>query len=243
VAVDPDEFGPRQEIEHGPSPQWQLSWRLIHPGDTVFDVGANIGLWGLRAARRAGPGGAVHCFEPLPRNAERLLSNAALNRLGNLSVHAVALADRSGRATFYEPAPGDSGKGRLAPREGLHPGPEVELATLDAVRRDLGVERLDLLKLDVEGGEEMVLRGGLRTLASGEAPIVIFESARELADSMASSCAAVKRLLADQGYEIYRHGATRLEPVPIERDHWQDDLFALKPVHLEGHAVLAELVS
>src|SRR5439155_22518055 len=68
----------------------KLRWvfdRLLRPGDVVFDVGANFGAMTLFAARRVGPGGAVHAFEPQPDLAALVRESAALNGYGNVRVH------------------------------------------------------------------------------------------------------------------------------------------------------------
>jgi FkbM family methyltransferase len=236
------EVGPRREVIYGPAPAWQLSWDLVRPGDRVVDVGANIGLWGLRSARLVGPDGNVHAFEPLPLNADRLRANAAINDLENLYVHRIALADRCESAPFFAPSPEDSGKGRLAPGDGLRGGLEVELATLDSLRGELGLERIALLKLDVEGAEGMVIDGAEETLAGDEAPIVLFEAAEKEASLLGSSCEAVKKALEDHGYAVYRYRENRLEPAgSVEQTFWED-LFALKESHIATHRLLQGLV-
>jgi FkbM family methyltransferase len=242
IPVALSEFGPRLEVIYGPSRQWELSWRLIRRGDTVVDVGANIGMWGLRAARQAGPQGSVHCFEPNGHNADRLSAHATLNSLTNLQVHRIALADRCGSATFYAPVPEDSGAGSLAPNEGLRGGAEVELATLDSITTEMELGRINLLKVDVEGAEELVFRGAHQTLAGDSAPIVLFESAPDMARLMGSSCEAVGGLLEAHGYRIYRYRESRMMAVTVGDDHDFDDLFAVKPAHMEERPVLLELI-
>jgi FkbM family methyltransferase len=225
------------------SSAWRLSRSLIRRGDTVFDVGANIGVWCLSAARRAGAGGSVHAFEPVDATMSQLRQHLALNGLSWVRCERLALADRDGMADFYEADPMDSGKSRLAPREGLRPGARVPVTTLDRYCSANGVERLDFLKVDVEGGEEGVFRGGESVLAGDPAPVIMFESAESLAASAGSSCAAVKRLLADLGYRVYRYDGRILLPAPAEESYRQEDLFALKPAHISAHPLLAELTA
>jgi FkbM family methyltransferase len=215
----------------GTSAAWRLSLELIRSGDTVFDVGANIGIWALKAACRAGPNGNVHAFEPVEGTLSQLRDHLELNGYQRVRCEPLALADREGSAQIYEGPPGDSGKNRLAPREGLRAGPQVAVTTLDRYCEQNEIERVDFIKLDVEGAEKLVFEGGRRTLGADDGPVVMFESAAVLAESMGSSCAAAKQVLAELGYGIYLYDGERLRPVEIEASHREEDLFAIKPLH------------
>ena len=74
--------------------------KLIGPGMTVVDVGANAGVFTLEAAKLVGVQGAVHAFEPSPRDRERLLANVSLNALANVHLHAEALGRATGKAVL-----------------------------------------------------------------------------------------------------------------------------------------------
>jgi FkbM family methyltransferase len=139
---------------------------LIPPGATCVDVGANVGFYALQFARRAGPGGSVHAFEPDPRNAERLRANCALNPFGT-AVRTVeaAVSNREGRALLFQSAEEHSGWGSLARFGDISAGSvEVECQTLDGYLERHGIERVDFMKVDVEAGEFEVLEGASRSL-------------------------------------------------------------------------------
>jgi FkbM family methyltransferase len=142
------------------------------PGDGVFiDCGANIGSFTLVAARRA-PRGAVHAFEPSALHLERLQRNIALNGFSNIRVNPVGLSDQAGSARLFLP----SATGHLlntggATMFGVEGGSastwvaeEIQLVRLDDYVRDQGLQRLDVVKIDVEGAEMNVLRGGIETI-------------------------------------------------------------------------------
>jgi FkbM family methyltransferase len=77
----------------------RITWicrRVLRPGDTFVDVGANFGLVSLIGARAVGSTGRVHAFESQPALAAMLRRSAALNHLANLTLHEVALSDRDG---------------------------------------------------------------------------------------------------------------------------------------------------
>lgn len=219
-----------------------LSRSLIRPGDTVMDVGANIGLWVMGAARHAGPQGNVHAFEPVPENFARLTRNLALNGLNQVCCQQLALSDRSGRAVFYSATDHNSGLGSLTQRDRADRQMETEVMTLDDYCEERAIHGIDLMKVDVEGAELMVFRGAPRVLSSTKAPIIMFETDEALTARFDCSSSSIKELLHQYGYDFFRYDGSRLEPVAItDPHHQQEDLFALKPSHFEGHQLLTTL--
>lgn len=127
------------------------------PGDTVFDVGANIGLLSVVVAASV-PEIAVHSFEPNPDTACRARQNVVLNCCSNVTVHALALGHDNGVSRLYA-TEGDSGKDSMVPRAARR----VASLTVQVERADDVARRLDLhpsiVKIDVEGAEMHVLLG------------------------------------------------------------------------------------
>jgi len=134
----------------------------LEPGGCVLDVGAQIGLFTLRAARRVGTQGRVIALEPEASNHALLLRNVALNRLRNVTVLRKAASSASGVRTLFL-SPVNPGIHSLSLRVG-DLGVEVETLTLDRVAKEAGLRELDLLKVDVEGEELEVLKGAAELL-------------------------------------------------------------------------------
>jgi FkbM family methyltransferase len=147
----------------------------VRPGDVFYDIGANIGLYTLVAARRVGDEGVVCAFEPHAANLMDLLHNVAENGLGGrVKVVSAALNDSSGFFPFdYRSAEPGSALSRLesdgATGEEFAPVfSELKYATsVDALVADGVIPPSDLVKLDVDGNEPLVLRG-MRACLSGE---------------------------------------------------------------------------
>ena len=137
--------------------QTALFERLLRPGHTVLDVGANVGYYTLLASVLVGDAGRVHAFEPEPRNAGFLRRHAAINRRGNVRVEQAAVSDRAGTARFDFGS--GSGTGHLADAGAL----EVRTLRLDDYCAEHGLAP-DALKIDVEGAEVSVLEGARQTL-------------------------------------------------------------------------------
>jgi FkbM family methyltransferase len=141
---------------------------IIRPGDKILDLGANVGVYSISAAKRAGDRGMVISMEPCTVT-YGLLTNSA-GPFSNIKVIHAAAADVSGRGVL-EP---DSGPEmmRLGALDGA--GEEVDIITVDELADREGTEYFDLIKMDVEGVEERVLAGAKRTLGNSD-PVILFE--------------------------------------------------------------------
>jgi FkbM family methyltransferase len=226
----------------GRDEQVHLSRELIRPGDTVFDVGANIGLWVMGAALRAGKSGRVHAFEPLPEIYQSLKHNLTLNELGNVRAFEIGLSDAPGTATFYRAAHNNSGMGSLGRRTGVDRETTISLTTLERHCEAEDVRRIDFMKVDVEGAELQVFRGSERLLRAEDAPVILYECSELLTEPFKVTATMIKQQLRDYGYDVYRLEDGRLEQIPIAERHDDiEDVFALKPRHFEIHPILSRL--
>lgn len=146
-------------------PDLQVLPLLASPGDTVLDIGANFGLYSRFLSARVGSGGKVMAFEPLPPMAEVLRNNVQKLGLSNVEVRQQALSDSLGLVSMSVPQYEGGGDNFyeaqiISDREGDF---KVETNTLDHLFEQEGV-RPSFLKIDVEGHEEEVVRGGMKML-------------------------------------------------------------------------------
>ncbi|HYG04846.1 MAG TPA: FkbM family methyltransferase [Stenotrophomonas sp.] len=199
--------------------------RLLKPGMVVADVGANIGEVSLLAANRVGAGGRVIAFEPAPDIADALEAHVRGNALEEvISVCRQGLADVAGVLPLY----GSCGQGSAQdPNRGLgslHGNPDsdplialVEVTTLDAVVKALQLPRLDLLKVDIEGGELPCLRGALDTIERFR-PVVVVEVHAHSAGAAGCQGRDILDLLTPLGYRFHRlEKRGRLVPISAEQ--------------------------
>jgi FkbM family methyltransferase len=133
--------------------QSQLFLRHIEAGQQVLDIGASVGYYTLLAARLVGSRGHVYAFEPDPTNLAFLQGHVTQNRFSQVTVLPCALNEQAGTARFG----GGTGTGtsRLCADGAI----EVTVRRLDDVVRELELTP-DCLKIDVEGAEVGVLKGG-----------------------------------------------------------------------------------
>jgi len=177
IQVNPNDYDGRSLFFWGANDR-KVSWlcaRLLRSGDTLLDIGANYGPVGLLAARRVGPSGQVHCFEPQPQLADCIRASAMLNRLSNVTVHELALSDRNGTLPLTVPD-GHSGRASLCP--GVCEGSAFAVPVRHAgdYLKSLALTRTRVIKLDVESHEEAVLRGALDFLKEAKPLAIAFES-------------------------------------------------------------------
>jgi FkbM family methyltransferase len=190
---------------------------LVRPGDIVLDVGANIGAIALPIARNLLGSGRVIAVEAAVETAAQLRSHVVDNGLDDrVQVVQTALSDRIGSARLRRGdfGAGDVGTLTLEGEEQLH-GDPVPLTTGDELRQRLGVERFDVLKIDVEGHEMAVLAGLSQTFAERPPRVVLLEVVAEnQARAGGSATALVDRMheLGYRGHAVRHRGVVPLTP-------------------------------
>ena len=180
--------------------------RVLKPGMVFVDVGANDGYYTLFAARRVGSGGRVAAVEPSSRERAHLERNLARNGVGNVEVVPAALGATAGHADLHLAHGAHTGHNTLGSfaHDDVVPAriERVPLETLDAVVARLALPHVDVVKIDVEGGEANVIAGA-RTVLSSMRPLIMMEmndSALRAQGSSETSLLATLR--GELGYEI-----------------------------------------
>jgi FkbM family methyltransferase len=226
---------------------------LLRPGMTFIDAGANLGLYTAIAAKLVGNRGRVFAFEPSHREVQRARKTVLRNGLKNVEVYRAALGQEDGIAslTVCEAAYGAfNSVGRVTHRWAAGHDSHVEQVAcraLDSFVAEKGLAKVDVVKIDVEGAEESVLRGGKRLFSSPDSPTVICELSDWTAAGLGSSAATVWDLLSSYGYHLYSIDGSddgyRLRPCGRRARIEYEDVVALKPSHrqsLGGQLRLAE---
>lgn len=132
---------------------------FVGPGKLFVDIGANVGTYSLWVARTAAPNTRVVAFEPHPRTFAKLAFNLAANAAENVVAKNLAIAGEAGSMQLFSDGGGNIGHASLL-KEGagtVRSTETVQVAPLSLVLGDLGIERIDLLKIDVEGFEDRAL--------------------------------------------------------------------------------------
>jgi FkbM family methyltransferase len=183
--------------------------RLVRPGMTVVDIGANRGWYTVLLSRLVGPAGAVHAFEPDPTALCHLRRNVGRNAFcSNVEVHQQAVSGSSGDALFL--AQTDTVYSRLA--EGgdrSAPHSDATLNRVETIRLDdfldaRSIERVDFIKCDVEGAEVQVLDGLLPAIGRGLRPVLLLEFIEANLRQYGRSLDDIPRRLNPDGPRRYR---------------------------------------
>jgi len=173
---------------------------LLNPGDTFIDVGANSGFFTLLASRRVGPNGRVLAFEPVPSMRERLRANLSLNGSTNVAIHDIALSNRAGEHLFHEGPPGHKGLSSLRSLDNEAVTFSVKTMPLDELLGDKFA--ISLIKIDVEGAEQLVV-DGMRRLLARQKPDIVIEVTDNYLAAFGHNAVALCRSLSDMGYRMY----------------------------------------
>jgi FkbM family methyltransferase len=174
--------------------------RLIKPGQTVLDIGANMGCHTLLMAQLMGETGQVVAFEPMSAAYAKLTRNIQLNRFPNIVAEKTGLSNNDGETEIAFAT-----SWRLDLKSDVAGAERVSFMTLDGyVAAHPGLfNRLDCIKLDVDGFEEAVLRGAQDTLLRYR-PVVLMEIG---SDSMGAVC-----YLQSQGYSFLTESGAEILP-------------------------------
>lgn len=179
--------------------------RFARTSNVIFDLGANAGIYSLAAAAAASSHVRVHAFEPTPEIAFGLRDTVVANDLSpNIVVHEIAVSERSGAATLIRCRGGadESNGGMNFIIEGADDGADrVGTISIDAFCEVRAIDRIDLLKMDIQGHEAAALRGAERMLSEGRIQTIFLEL-NWAAPGSPSSAQDCIDLLSDAGYKF-----------------------------------------
>ena len=178
----------------------------LRPGMTFVDVGANWGYYTLLGAHLVGPTGRVVSLEPHPALYAVLRGNIDHNRLDQVTTLQVAAADRPGGVTLngFDRGNGNFGLSRIDPDAAPERGVSVPARPLDELLSREGLDRVDLMKMDIEGAETLALDGLRRTLAARRVRRLLLELHPALLIGSDRTPRSVLDRLTGYGYRSWR---------------------------------------
>jgi FkbM family methyltransferase len=208
--------------------------RFLRGGDVFVDVGANFGLFTVIAARRVGPAGHVYAFEPVAPTYSRLQENVLLNNCPNVDCIQLGLSDRSGPAQMTVSLDGfDAWNSLGRPTRGEKLAQrEIACTTWDEFCKEQQVRRpVTLMKIDVEGWESRVLRGGVDNFSGTAAPTLLLEFSDAAAHQAGTSCQELFGLTGDLGYQLFSFdNGCKLHRETLRAEYPYVNLLALKDI-------------
>ncbi len=207
--LDPSGYVGRCIVESGVFEPWstKVVHALVKSGGTVLDVGANIGYYTVLLSRLAGRDGRILAFEPTANFRKILSMNIAVNNLNNVEVIPAGLSDKSQKLDIYLTVdtatlhPSDSKK--ETDRKNDSNREVIELITLDDYIRRNPLERIDFIKIDVDGHEPSILRGAWETLEKYH-PVVLLEVNHVSYHRAGYAAWDLYREIKGKGWYVYR---------------------------------------
>ena len=146
---------------------------MIRPGDSMLDIGANIGWFSVIGSRLVGARGRVTAIEPSPRNAALARRNLARNGCGNAVLHQCAAGAADGTARLYLSPDLNQGDHQMALATDRPDWTDVRVRAMDSLLPDIA--RIDVVKLDTQGSEALALAGMRRLIAASPMVRLILE--------------------------------------------------------------------
>lgn len=183
----------------------KITWicaQIVRPGDTVLDIGANIGMVSLWLSELVSKNGKVHAFEPNPELQKILEETLNRNQVSNVCLHPIALGSQQGSLELRIPR-FNAGAASLIRHRDLSDCDVVKVPVrpLSKIVVEEGIKSIRLIKIDVEGFEAEVLQGGLEILESIRPEAILFELNERLEKSVWDQ--PVIRILHDFGYRFF----------------------------------------
>ncbi len=204
--------------------------RFLKPGMVALDIGAHHGYYSLLASQKVGPLGRVIAFEPSPRERRRLLQHLRMNGCANVRVEETALGESEGPAQLYVVRSKETGCNSLRPpavRQSTD-ATEVGVTRLDDYVNKNNIPRVDFVKMDVEGGELAVLKGGAEFLKQQPRPVVLCEVQEMRTRPWGYPAREIVDFLRTRGFRWYVPSADgKLRPVPLDQMEFDGNFVAI----------------
>ena len=199
----------------------EMLFKLLQDGDTIFDIGANIGWYSCHMAKKL-PMAKIYSFEPIPETFEKLNKNITINDITNVVLNNIAFSSKRETLTFYYSplVTGASSSQNITENEHMS---KLECAadTLDNYMAVNNIEKLDFIKCDVEGAEYFVFQGGSKTFVEHK-PIVFTEMLRKWAAKFGYSPNDIITYFTNFGYKCFVSDAGKLRQFGTVTDETQE---------------------
>jgi FkbM family methyltransferase len=175
--------------------------KILTPSSVFVDLGANEGYFTVLAGKLVGDGGSVIAIEPQTRLLPVIEKNLSLNGLENVKIVSTAVSDRSGTATLYLlPDLNSGGSSFHRPTRYAVPEQKTDTVTLEQVLTTCNLEKVDLLKVDIEGAEYEALLGSPALFEHHRIKAVALELHPQILAARGKSATDIESFLTKNGY-------------------------------------------
>jgi len=183
--------------------EFAMTHSLIRNGDVILDIGANMGLWSMIPAAIHGPKIKIHAFEPVPELFHKLIENIKENKIDSSYItYNIALSETDGELIFNRDN-NNSGMGYISSvADPSFDQIKIQSKVLSDIRKNHRIDKVDFVKIDVEGAELQVLRGDKNLFMNDHAPLLTIEVIDENQKRFGHSSNELIQQLIDWGYKL-----------------------------------------
>ncbi len=207
--------------------------KVLREGDTLIDIGANIGLFSLIGSKIVGNSGRVISFEPSPITYARITENIKLNNFENIDARNIGLSDKQGKLTLNISENGFDAWNSFAGGndDKFQKVVEVDVSTLDEELKNTDKNNISFIKIDVEGWEKFVLEGG-KEILQNYTPTVMIEFTESNTFSAGYFVQDLYDIMVNLNYKWYRYenGVLNFEEKKLHYPY--DNLIATKDIEM-----------
>lgn len=209
--------------------------KIIKPGMTVFDIGANIGLYSLFLSSRIGKGGKIHAFEPVRKTYQKMIENIKLNGTEIIHLNNMAVGSLEGEVELVIDE--DSAKSytrKIDPQKNMTHSESVPSTTIDSYCKRNNISKLDFMKIDVEGFEFDVLKGAQHTLQNNPPQMIQLEVIENFLQRNGRSVAEILDFTSIFGYHPFCLKFQKLYKIEKASQIDSDALFLIHKANLQN---------
>jgi len=206
-------FG-RYEVERK---ETQYIKSIVKEGDVFFDIGTNVGYYTLMVAKRIGNNGKVFSFEPVTSTFDKLKANVEKNNFKNVSLNKIGISDISQEIEINISDADNSGMSSLIHIPNSSKKEVIKTISLDEYLKEKELEKINLIKIDVEGVEFQAIKGMTETLIK-YSPIVLVEILSSKLGQIGKTNTEIYNLFYKNDYKAYEYKYNTLTEISIPKD-------------------------
>lgn len=220
IIVDPFDSVGNAILNHGcyERETVELLQHIIDPGMVIIDAGAHIGQYTILFSELVTKVGRVYSFEPDPDTFKQLVENIELNAVANVDANNIALSDFTGSGTLFLAENTNIGGNSLRPQQSFAGSKiDTKVMKLDEFASNARLNRLDLIKADIEGAELLLLEGGKSVIMHFK-PMLILELSPTQPIAFGYKLEDIYNRLISWDYCIYRIAERPFKSYLIQKD-------------------------
>jgi FkbM family methyltransferase len=176
--------------------------KLLKKNDVIFDIGANNGYTSLAFSQEIGENGKIFSFEPDNINYNRAKKNIELNNVKNINLLKFGIGSKTEKLKLFNIDEYNLGMNRILKDESNSKYQEIEVISIDDFINSNSIDKINLIKIDVEGFEKEVLLGAINTINHFK-PIIFIEINNEYLKEQNTSAFEIYHFLKSLNYSIF----------------------------------------